>query len=149
MSIGNYWKHDDENFTEITDTLRIQGDLYFKFESIIGGDGYSQHYLRITDNQNLIEVNPDVPDFKIIVAKFSIPLNDIFWSLNNQSTNDQKITLIKKEDNLRTYECLNFSFPDVIKYYTSYTRGLGWNHYPGILEINYKQIKIDEVVYNF
>ena len=64
MQIGNYWKNNDDNYTEILDTLRIQGDLYYKFYSLIGGDGILIQYLRIDNEQNLIRSHPDFPDSK-------------------------------------------------------------------------------------
>ncbi|GAA3629340.1 hypothetical protein [Flavivirga jejuensis] len=148
MHIGNYWKYDEDNYTEITDTLRIEGDLYYKFYSLIGGDAVTFQYLRIDTNQNLIQGYPDNPDFKHIHAKFNTSLEDTFWTLNNKSVNDFKATLIEKDDNLRTYAFQRFyKNPEEEKLFVSYIRGLGWNY--NFYTTSYKQIKIDGEIYNF
>jgi hypothetical protein len=142
MSIGNYWKNNDENYTKITDTLRIQGDLYYKFNSLIGGDAISIAYLRIDENLNLIESYPDNPDFKYIHAKFNAQLGSTFWTIDNQSVNDFKATMIEKEESSRAFEFQRVFHPNAKdKHIVKYIRGLGWN--------NFKEIKIGEDIFNF
>ena len=142
MHIGNYWKNDEENFTEIIDTLRIEGNLYYKFYSLIGGDGISTQYLRIDENQQLIESYPNSPNDIFIHAKFSADKGSTFWTLNNQSVNDFKVTVLKKENTLRTFEFQRMYHPNANDSHTvTYVKGLGWN--------NYKEVKIDGTLYTF
>ncbi|MCK0124477.1 hypothetical protein MWU76_08690 [Gelidibacter sp. F2691] len=142
MSIGNYWKNNEENFTEIRDTLRIQGDLYYEFYSLIGGDGVSIEYLRIDENQNLIGSYPNNPDFKYIHAKFNEQLGSTFWTINDQSVNDFKTTVIEKEDSSIAFEFQRVYHPNAKdKHIVKYVRGLGWN--------NFNEIKIDEDLFKF
>lgn len=142
MSIGNYWKNNEENFTKITDTVRIQGDLYYKFYSLIGGDGIGIQYLRIDENLNLIESYPDYPDSKYIHAKFNAPLGSTFWTIDDQSVNDFKATVIEKEESSRAFEFQRVYHPKAKdKHIVKYVRGLGWN--------NFKEVKIDKEIYNF
>lgn len=142
MHIGNYWKNNEQNFTEITDTLRIQGNLYYKFYSLIGGDGFGTRYLRIDDEQNLIERDPDYPDSKYIHAQFNAQLGSTFWTINDQSVNDFKTTVIEKEDATRTFELQRVYHPNVKDIHTvTYIKGLGWN--------NYNEIKINGKLFKF
>lgn len=140
MHIGNYWKNNDDNYTEIIDSLRIQGDLYFKFHSLIGGDGILIQYLRIDNDQNLISTHPDYPDSKSIQAKFNASLGSRFWTRNDQTVNDFRVTVIEKEDTLRTFE-FQMVYHPILRgtHRKTYIRGLGWN--------NYNQIKIDGNIY--
>jgi hypothetical protein len=147
MQIGNYWKIDDDNFTEITDTLRIQGEVYYKFYSLIGRDAIGIDYLRIDDEQNLVGSNPDYPNFRYTHAKFDASVGETFWTMGNQSINDFKVTLTEKNDNLRTFEHHRFYQNHEEKLFISYTRGLGWNFNYYLRD--FKEIKINGVVYRF
>jgi hypothetical protein len=71
IKIGSYWKINRKNFTVITYILKIQGDLYYKFYSLISVDGISIVYLIIDENLNLIVSYPNHPDFNYIDAKFN------------------------------------------------------------------------------
>ena len=104
MHIGNYWKLNEENFTKIVDTLRIQGDLYYKFYSLTGGDAVGTEYLRIDDDQNLIGTYPDNPEFKYTDAKFSADPGSTFWTIDDQSVNDFKVTVTEKNKSSRAFE---------------------------------------------
>lgn len=142
MTIGNYWKNNEENFTKIIDTLRIQGDLYYKFYSLIGGDGINTQYLRIDDNLNLIETYPDNPDSKYIHAKFNAQLGSTFWTMDNQSVNDFKAKMIEKEESSRAFEFQRVYHPDAKdKHIVKYIKGRGWG--------GFKEIKIDEAIFTF
>ena len=142
MHIGNYWKNNDENYTEILDTLRIQGDLYYKFYSLIGGDGILIQYLRIDNDQNLIRSHPDFPDSKSIQAKFNASLGSKFWTRNDQTSNDLRVTVIEKEDTLISFE-FQMVYHPILRdtHRKTYIRGLGWN--------NYNEIKIEDNIYTF
>ena len=140
MHIGNYWKINEDNYTEIIDTLRIQGELYYKFYSLIGRDGILIQYLRIDNNQNLIRSHPDYPDHKSIQAKFNASLGSKFWTRNDQTVNDFRVTVIEKEDYLRTFE-FQMVYHPILRdtHRKTYIRGLGWN--------NYNEIKIEDNIY--
>lgn len=143
MQIGNYWKMDPQNYTEIQDTLRINSKLYFKFYSLTGGDAASTSFLRIDENNQLIESWPSEPTKEYIHAKFGGKVNESFFTLNDQTTNDYKVTIIHKTD-----KKITFSF-DMIHHQNlkghphqiSYIRGLGlddkWSH----IKINNNIIK--------
>ncbi|WP_405569322.1 hypothetical protein [Winogradskyella sp. Asnod2-B02-A] len=142
MHIGNYWKVDEENFTEIVDTVRIQENLYYKFHSLINGDAFGIQYLRIDDSQNLIESFPNNPNFKYIHAKFNAQLGSTFWTINDQSVNDFKATVIEKENSSRSFEFQRIYHPNLNDtHIKKYIRGLGWN--------NFNEIKIDGNIFNF
>jgi hypothetical protein len=130
MHIGNYWKNDKNNYVEIIDTLRIQGDLYYKFYRLMGGDSRYISYMRIDSNQNLIESFPDDPDFKYTHAKFDAQIGSTFWTLNDQSVNDLKVTVIVKDSSLRTFELQRSYHTNInAKAIKTYIKGLGYNIY--------------------
>lgn len=138
MQIGNYWKIDAQNFTEIQDTMRIDGKLYYKFYSLIGGDAVTTAYLRIDENNQLKESWPEATGKEYTRAKFNSKVGDSFFTLNDQTTNDYKVTVVEKTD-----EKLTFSFDMVYHenmkgqpHQASYIKGIG-------LEDNWKSIKID------
>ena len=142
MHIGNYWKNNEENFTEIMDTLRIQGDLYYKFYSLIGGDGFGTRYLRIDENQNLIERYPKYPDSEYLHAKFNAQLESTFWTRNDQSVNDFRVMVTEKHDATRTFEFQRMYHPNAKdKHSVTYIKGLGWG--------NYKEIQINGDIFKF
>ncbi len=141
MKIGNYWKTNDNNITRITDTVRIQGNLYYEFNSLIGGDVISKQYLRIDENQNLIESFPENPNISYIQAKFNEPVGSTFWTINDQSVNDFKVSVLNKEESTITFEFERIYHTTANdKHTVSYRKGLGWN--------NYKEIKIDDEIFN-
>ena len=84
MQIGNYWKTDAQNYTEIQDTMRIDGKLYYKFYSLIGGDAVSTAYLRIDEDNQLKESWPEATGKEYIRAKFNSKVGDSFFTLNDQ-----------------------------------------------------------------
>lgn len=142
MHIGNYWKIDENNFTQIDDTLRIGGDLYYEFYSLTGGDVLSTQYLRIDDNQNLIETFPKYPDFKFIHAKFDAPLGSTFWTINDESVNDFKVTVKEKAKTLRSFEYQVIYHPNLNDKHTrTFIRGLGWD--------GYNEVQINGKIYEF
>ncbi len=147
MQIGNYWKIDESNWTEITDTLTIEGNLYYKFFSLIGGDALRTEYLRIDENEQLVQALPDTPGFQYKHARFNIPVGDTFFTLDNQTINDYKVTLIESTDSTRVFEFELVYHPNFTSRHTvAYVKGLGkiWG-----TENPYKEVKINGEVYNF
>ncbi len=138
MQIGNYWKMDAQNYTEIQDTMRIDGKLYYKFYSLIGGDAVSTTYLRIDENNQLLESWPESKSKEYVRAEFNSNTGDSFFTLSDQSANDYKVTVTEKSD-----DKITFSF-DMIYHENlggnprtvTYLKGLG-------LQDDWKSIKID------
>jgi hypothetical protein len=143
MQIGNYWKTDDQDYTEIQDTLRIGGYLYYKFFSLIGGDGVVTQYLRIDDNQNLVEALPSDTTFHYLHAKFNANVNDTFNTITNQNANNFQGTVIYKSDTKISFR-YNSTFPsgNSTTFVVTYYKGIGPDG-------NYKTIKINGIVYNY
>lgn len=145
MHIGNYWKNDENNYIEIIDTLRIQGDLYYKFHQLIGGDMRGISYLRIDSNQNLIERFIDnsnnISDNIFTHAKFDAEIGSTFWTLNDQSVNDFKATVIIKDSTLRTFEFQVIYHPNLNDKHTkTYIKGLGYDVFD--------EVKINGEIFN-
>lgn len=103
MQIGNYWKNDAQNYTEIQDTMRIDGKLYYKFYSLIGGDAVSTTYLRIDKDNQLLESWPAAEGKEYLRAKFNGNVNDTFFTLNDKTENDKKVTIMNKSDKKMTF----------------------------------------------
>ncbi|MDH6252363.1 hypothetical protein M2347_002090 [Chryseobacterium sp. H1D6B] len=138
MQIGNYWKMDAQNYTEIQDTIRIDGKLYYKFYSLIGGDAVSTVYLRIDENNQLKESWPEAAGREYTRANFNSKVGDSFFTLNDQSTNDYKVTVIEKTDKKMTFS-FDMIYQENMKGYphkVTYIRGQG-------LDDGWKSIKID------
>ena len=104
MQIGNSWKMGDQNYTEIQDTVRIGNKTYFKFYSLVGGDAVDIKYLRIDENNALLEAYPDQPGKIYTHAKFNSKINDEFFTLGDQSENDYKVKVTEKSENRMTFE---------------------------------------------
>ena len=135
MQIGNYWKMDAQNYTEIQDTMRIDGKLYYKFYSLIGGDAVSTAYLRIIDNNQLKESRPEATGKQYTRTKFNSKIGDSFFTLNDQSTNDYKVTVIEKTDKKMTFS-FDMVHQDNMKGQKPYNNGQG-------LDDGWKGIKIN------
>lgn len=141
MQIGNYWKTDAQNFTEIKDTVRIDGKLYYQYYSLTGGDAISETYLRIDENNQLKESWPSGEGKEYTRAQFNANVGDRFFTLNDQSTNDYQVTVIKKTD-----QEITFSFEMIYqdnmkgeKHEVTYVKGIG-------LKDNWKSIRIDDQI---
>lgn len=141
MQIGNYWKINAQNYTEIQDTLRINGKLYFKFYSLVGGDAVSTSYLRIDQNNQLLESWPDSSGEEYLRAKFNGKVNDSFFTLNDQTVNDNKVTIVSKSDKKITFSYDMVYQPNLKGHPNtiSYIKGQG-------LEDNWNNIKINGVI---
>lgn len=141
MQIGNYWKIDPQNYTEIQDTLRIDGKLYFKFYSLVGGDAVSTSYLRIDENNQLLESWPSAAGKEYLRAKFNGKVKDTFFTLNDKSENDNKVTIVAKSDKKITFSYDTIYHPNLKGHPNtiSYIKGQG-------LEDNWNTIKINGVI---
>lgn len=138
MQIGNYWKVDAQNYTEIKDSLRIDGKLYYEFYSLIGGDAISKVFLRMDENQQLVESWPSSKRKDYVRAQFGGKLNDSFFTLNDKSTNDYKVTIVEKSDRKMTFS-FDMIYHDNLKgqpHKESYIKGQGFDG-------NWNEIKID------
>jgi hypothetical protein len=143
MQIGNYWKINDQNYTEIVDTASIGGKVYYEFYSHIGGDAISIQYLRIDENQNLIESYPTNTTYNYTLAEFNAKVNDTFHTLSSGGVNDFMVTVLYKSATKMTFRLNNTlpngnSTPIVHTYY----KGIGPDD-------KYTTIKIDGKVYNY
>ena len=142
MKIGNYWKINSDNYTEITDTIRINGFLFYKFYSIIGGDGRDTHYLRIDENNDLIEKIPDRPDMRFTHAKFNSKIGDKFH-FEDTAPFYYLVSVIYKRHDIIKFEFKWISDPRLAGSYTkTYKKGMG---FIGI----WKEIRINETTYKF
>ena len=143
MQIGNYWKMDAQNYTEIQDTLSIDGKLYYKFYSLTGGDAVSTYYLRIDENNQLIESWPSEPAKEYIHAKFNGEVKDSFFTLNDQTDNDYKVTITNKTDKKITFSFDMIHHPNLKghPHLISYIKGQGLDNNWTNIKINGKIIK--------
>lgn len=143
MHIGNYWRKAAHSFTEIQDTLRFNQQLYYKFYSLVGGDAILIQYLRIDTQNQLWEGYPNQPGKEYLHAKFDANINDIFYSLNDQTWNDYKIRLVGKTENIRVFEWDMIYHPNLKGHPNtrSFRRGLGWN------DDQWESVRINGVVY--
>jgi len=141
MQIGNYWKNDPQNYTEILDTVKINGETYYKFYSLVGGDAISISYLRIDKENQLWESSPSEPNFKYLKARFNGKVNDTFFTLNDKSVNDNKVTIIEKTDKKMTFSYDMVHHPNLKGQpnAVSYIKGQGF-------EGNWKGLKINGVI---
>jgi len=138
MQIGNYWKMDAQNYTEIQDTMRIDGKLYYKFYSLIGGDAVSTAYLRIDENNQLKESWPEATGREYIRAKFNSKVGESFFTLNDRTTNDYKVTVIEKSDKKMSFS-FDMIYQDNMKgnpHQVTYIKGQD-------IDDGWKSIKID------
>jgi hypothetical protein len=143
MQIGNYWRIGSSSFTEIQDTLRFNQQLYYKFYSLVGGDVMAIHYLRIDDQNQLWEGYPGQPGKEYLHAKFDANVNDIFYTLNDQTWNDYKIRMIEKTENTRVFEWDMVYHPNLRGQLSkrSFRRGLGWS------DDQWDSVRINGIVY--
>lgn len=143
MQIGNRWEMNPQSYTEIQDTLRIDKQLYYKFYALIGGDATDTKYLRIDDQNQLIEAYPDQPGKTYLHAKFDAKVNDVFYTLNDKSENDYKVTLIEKTDDKRVFEFDMVNHPNLkgSTHKVTYIKGKGIDDKWNSIKINGKVIK--------
>lgn len=133
MQMGNLWETNPQNFTQVQDTLRIGGNLYFKFHSLIGGDAVDTKYLRIDASGQLLEAYPDQPGKTYTHARFNGKLGEEFYTLSDRSENDYKVKITEKTAEKMTFEFEMVYHPNLKgdKHTVSYINGLGfegkWN----------------------
>jgi hypothetical protein len=143
MQIGNYWRIGSNSFTEIKDTLRFNQQLYYKFYSLVGGDAISINYLRMDNQNQLWEGYPTQPGKEYLHAKFDASVNDIFYTLNDQTWNDYKVRMSAKTEHTRVFEWDMVYHPNLRGQLItrSFRRGLGWS------DDNWDSVRINGVVY--
>jgi len=143
MQIGNKWSHGANSYTEIQDTVRIGKQLYYKFYSLVGGDATDTKYMRIDEKNQLVESYPDQPGVVYVHAKFNANLNDVFFTLNDKSTNDYQVKLLEKTADKRTFEFDMVNHPNLkgSKHKVSYLKGIGLDDNWTSIKINGKIIK--------
>lgn len=144
LQIGNYWYIDANDYTEIQDTLRIQGKLYYKFYSLVGGDAGSTNYLRLDENLQVVEAYPAYPNFYYIHAKFNANVNDTFYPIGNGSVNDHLMKVAYKSGYKMVFlvDVYNNNFASAQSFSDTYLKGIG-------LDDKYTRIKIDGIVYSY
>jgi len=143
MQIGNYWKIDSQNYTEIQDTVRLDGKLYYKFYALVGGDGVAITYLRIDEHNRLVESWPAANGKEYIRAQFNSKLGDSFFTLSDQSSNDYKVTVIEKTDKQMIFSLdrVHHDYLNEEPYKVTYVKGVGLQDRWKSIKINGKIIK--------
>ena len=143
LAIENYWRLNDENYTEITNEVLIQSDFYYKVYSLIGGDATLTEYLRIDDENNLIKSYPGSSS-NYVQAKFNSSVGDTFFTLNDSSWNDLKVTTISKSEDMMEFEYQMVYHPtqSSSSYSMVYKKGLGPVD-------KWKEVRIDGVIYKY
>ncbi len=144
LHVGNYWKINEENYTVILDTIRINNNKFYHVSTLDGGDAYLIQYLRIDEDHNLISSYPDNPEFKYTMAKFNAELGDSFFTLNDSTVNDYKVTVITKNDTLIEfeYELIYHSMLKGSKHTNSFKKNIGWVD-------NYSEVQINGNIFTF
>ncbi|WP_316803069.1 hypothetical protein [Pedobacter nototheniae] len=142
MQIGNYWRMSPTSYTEIQDTLRIDGKLYYKFYSLVGGDAVSTNYYRIDEQNRLVESYVDDPKKIYVKADFNAKPGNVFYTLNDKTENDYQVKVLSKTDSDMVFEFDMVYHPNLKgnKHTEKYLKGKG-------LAENWKEIKINGVVY--
>ena len=140
MQVGNLWYTNNQNYTEIKDSVVISGKLYYKFYSLIGGDAVSTSYLRIDEQGKLVASDPKYPDLRVVRADFNGKVGDKFFTTGQGNDTDNEVTIIEK-----TSTQMSFSFDAIYHpnlkghpYVVSYVKGQG---FPG----NWTKLKINGV----
>ncbi len=142
MQIGNLWYMNAQSYTEIKDTVRINKKLFYKFYSLVGGDAVSTVYLRIDEQNKLIEGYPDSPLKTYTRADFNAKMGDKFFTTGEKDENDNEVTVIQKSDTEMTFSFDPIYHPNLKGYpsQVKYIKGKGWAE-------KFKKLKIDGVVY--
>ena len=143
LEIGNYWKKGEYVLYEVVDTVRIDGDLFYKIQMQFSYDEGGTKYLRIDENQNLIEKFPNNPGTQSLRAKFDIELGDTFYQNDNNPGSDFLGTLMERTDSIMSFRFQRVNHPTLTDEHTDiYINGLGWWY-------DWEEIKIGEDVYFF
>ncbi len=130
MQVGNYWgtANRQDSYTEIQETVQINGKTYYKFFSLIGGDGVSVSYLRIDEQNRLIQAFPTEPSKIYVRADFNAKVGDEFYTLNDQTVNDYKVTVSGKTDKEMSFDFRMIYHPNFQNQVRTdtYIKGRGW-----------------------
>ncbi len=142
MQVGNLWYMNAQSYTEIQDTVRINKKLFYKFYSLIGGDAVSTVYLRIDEQNKLIEGYPDSPSKTYTRADFNAKMGDKFFTTGEKDENDNEVTVVQKSDTEMTFSFDAVYHPNLKGHPHSikYLKGKG---FPG----KWKKLIINGVVY--
>ncbi|NII83358.1 MULTISPECIES: hypothetical protein [unclassified Pedobacter] len=142
MQIGNLWYMNAQSYTEIQDTVRINKKLFYKFYSLVGGDAVSTVYLRIDEQNKLIEGYPDSPLKTYTRADFNAKMGDKFFTTGEKDENDNEVTVVQKTDTEMTFSFDPIYHPNLKGHpsQVKYIKGKGWAE-------KFKKLKIDGVVY--
>ena len=141
MQVGNLWYANEENYTEIQDSILISNHVFYKFYSLIGGDASMTSYMRIDENGKLIASDPKYPTLRIIQADFKAKIGDKFFTTGNGNDTDQEVTVMEKSDTKMSFSFDYIYHPNLKgnTFVTTYIKGQG---YPG----NWTKLKINGVV---
>lgn len=143
LEIGNYWKKGEYVRSEVVDTVRIDGDLFYKIDMRLSLDELGTMYLRIDENQNLIEKFPNNLGYQSLRAKFDIELGDTFYQNDNNPGSDFLGTLMERTDSIMTFRFQRVNHPTLTDEHTDvYINGLGWWY-------DWDEVKIGDDVYFF
>jgi hypothetical protein len=144
LHIGDYWKIDDQNKTEVKDTVRIDGKLFYQLYSIVGGDATSTVYFRLDEDNNLIEGYPEDPSAQYLHAKFDAAVGETFYTLNDKTINDYLVTVKSKSDSSMVFEFDMVYHPNLKgqKHTVEYIKGIGRKDI-------WKEVRINGIVYKF
>ena len=120
----------------------INKKLYYKFYSLIGGDATSTTYLRIDEQNRLVESYPDDPSKIYVHADFNAKLGDKFFTTGSKDDNDNEVTVVQKSDTEMTFSFDAIYHPNLKghPHEVKYFKGRGWTE-------GYKKVKINGVVY--
>jgi hypothetical protein len=144
LEVGNYWKINDQNYTEIRDTVRIGGKSFYELYSIVGGDATSTVYYRLDEENNLIEGYPENPSEHYLHAKFNADVGEVFYTLNDKTVNDYQVTVKSKSDSSIVFEFDMVYHPNLKgqKHLVEYIRGIGRKDI-------WKEIRINGIIHRF
>jgi hypothetical protein len=142
LQIGNYWNFNKENYSIVSDTVRIKGNLYYKISSLTGGDVGGEDYYRIDENNNLLSGSITNPDFTYLIAKFNANVGDTFQTIGDQTVNDFLATVTEKTDTKIVFTYTRVYHPNLAgqTHTRTFIKGLGW-------DTGAKTVRINGVVY--
>lgn len=142
MQVGNLWFMNKENYTEIKEKVVINGKDYYHFYSLIGGDGIAISYLRIDEQNRLVESYPTDPTKIYVRADFNAKVGDKFFTTGDKDYNDHEVTVVQKSDTEMTFSFNRIYHPNLKDhpYQIKYIKGKG---FPG----DWKKLIINGVVY--
>ena len=140
MQVGNYWgtANRQNSYIEIQETTQIDGKTYYKFYSLIGGDAISTSYLRIDEQNRLVESFPHQPSRVYVRADFNAKAGDVFYTLNDRTVNDYKVTVKSKTEKAMSFDFEMVYHPNLKGqvHNVTYIKGIGWSD-------NFEKIIID------